>query len=283
MTDSPGEEQPDNPSGHSSDLNTPATEPINPNQDIDNMEVHHHAHHEGKKNWKSYFWEFLMLFLAVFCGFLAEYKLEHTLEHQRAKEYAIALVQDLQNDTTAINIQLKTGGIYIANTDSLLSLSQTKLEGRNAAEFSFYTRFLYWTAPLPWNRTTFEQVKSSGNLRYFTNFQLLNKLMKYEAIVNSVEGEFSNHQTRGNMLLQLINEVIDPQFHHDLSKYQLLLLDTLSVRTKEGYFAVETASLENKRVEIREMVNMAVVQQRNLRFNETRLLHAKELASELIK
>jgi hypothetical protein len=127
MKDSPGEAQQDSPPENSSDLVTPATEPINPNQDIDNMEVHHHAHHEGKKNWKSYFWEFLMLFLAVFCSFLAEYKLEHTLEHQRAKEYAIALVQDLQNDTTAINIQLKTGGIYIANTDSLLRLSQTKL------------------------------------------------------------------------------------------------------------------------------------------------------------
>ena len=42
---------------------------INPNQETQNMEVHHHAHHEGKKNWKSYIWEFLMLFLAVFCGF----------------------------------------------------------------------------------------------------------------------------------------------------------------------------------------------------------------------
>jgi hypothetical protein len=52
--------------------------------------------------------------------------------------------------------------------------------------------------------------------------------------------------------------------------------------SKEGYFGVETASLENKRVEIRELLNMAIVQQRNLRFNETRLLRAKDLATELI-
>lgn len=49
------------------------TETINPNQEFENMEVHHHAqdpatpHH--KKKWESYFWEFLMLFLAVICGF----------------------------------------------------------------------------------------------------------------------------------------------------------------------------------------------------------------------
>ena len=106
--------------------------------------------------------------------------------------------------------------------------------------------------------------------------------MKYEAIVNSVEGEFSNHQTRGNMLLNLIDEVLDPQLHHDLSKYQLLLLDTLSAKAKEEYFSIETPSLETRRVEIRELLNMAVVQQRNLRFNEIRLMRAKDLATELI-
>ena len=247
------------------------------------MEVHHHTHPgHHKKKWTDYFWEFLMLFLAVFCGFMAENIREHKIEHLRAKEFAKSLVQDLQNDTIAINTQKKTAGIYIVITDSLLRLSQTPLEGRHAAEFSFFTRFLYWTAPLSWNRTTFEQVKNSGSLRYFRNFQLLGKLMKYVALVNEIEGEFSNHQTRGNMLLKLINEIIDPQLHHDLSKHQLLSLDTMSRETREGYFTVETATLENKRIEIRELLNMAVVQQRNLRYNETRLLRAKVLANELI-
>jgi hypothetical protein len=249
------------------------------------MEVHAHTHSASggaRKKWTHYFWEFLMLFLAVFCGFLAENIREHKVEHLRAKEFAKSLVEDFQNDTIEITTQKKRSGIYIAITDSLLKLSKTKLEGRNAAEFSFYTRFMYWTAPLLWNRTTFEQVKNSGSLRYFRNFQLLEKLMKYDAMVNGIEGEFSNHQTRGNMLLKLINEIIDPQLHHDLSKHQLLSLDTMSRETKENYFNVETASLENKRVEIRELLNMAVVQQRNLQFNDTRLLRAKELASELI-
>ena len=245
------------------------------------MEVHAHTHTPRKK-WIHYFWEFFMLFLAVTLGFLVENQREHYVEHVRAKEFAKSLMQDLQNDTTAINVQKKSAEIFISITDNLLNLSKTKLEGRNAAEFSFYTRFLYWTAPLSWNRTTFEQVKNSGSLRYFRNLQLLGKLMKYDALVNEIEGEFSNHQTRGNMLLKLINEIIDPQLHHDLSKHQLLSLDTMSKKTKEDYFIVETASMENKRIEIRELLNMAVVQQRNLRYNDTRLLRAKVLANELI-
>lgn len=79
MADNTEEETIDNSTNTQSEnlpneiITTSETETINPIQETENMEVHHHAHHEhGKKNWKSYFWEFLMLFLAVFCGFLAE-------------------------------------------------------------------------------------------------------------------------------------------------------------------------------------------------------------------
>jgi hypothetical protein len=246
------------------------------------MEVHAHSH-TARKKWTHYLWEFLMLFLAVFCGFLAENLREHNAEHLRAKEFAKSLVQDLQNDTTAINIQKKSSGIFIAITDSLLECGKKSLEGRNAAEFSFYTRFMYWTVPLSWNRATFEQIKNSGSLRYFKNYQLLEKLMKYEGLVNEIEGEYNNHQTRGNMLLKQINEIIDPWYHHDISKYRLLSLDTMSTETREYYFSDKTKSLESKRDKILEMLNMIVVQQRNLKYNiDTRLQPAKELANELI-
>ena len=246
------------------------------------MDVHAHTHTERKK-FKHYLWEFLMLFLAVFCGFLAENLREHNVEHLRAKEFAKSLVQDLQNDTTAIHVQKKSGGIYIAITDSLLKLGKTRLEGRNAAEFSFYTRFMYWTVPISWNRATFEQIKNSSSLRYFRNYQLLEKLMNYDALVNETQAEFSNHQTRGNILLTLINEIIEPGLHHDLSKYFLISLDTMSKKTMENCFFINTASLENKRKEISEMLNMIVVQQRNLRFgNDGPLLRAEELAIKLM-
>jgi len=106
--------------------------------------------------------------------------------------------------------------------------------------------------------------------------------MKYDALVNEIEGEFNNHQTRGNMLLNPINKIIEPGYHHNISKYLLLSLDTMSKETRENCFAVKTEPLENKRGEIKEMLNMIVVQQRNIRFNEGRLQRAEELAIVLI-
>ena len=112
------------------------------------MEVHHHAHTDRKK-WTHYFWEFLMLFLAVFCGFLAENIREHKIEQHRAKDFAKSLVQDLQNDTTAINVQNKSSEIYISIADSLLRLSQSKLEGQPAAKFSFIPGLCTGQYPFP--------------------------------------------------------------------------------------------------------------------------------------
>ncbi len=247
------------------------------------MEVHKHPEHvTHKKKFGEYLLEFFMLFLAVFLGFIAENIREHIVEHDRAKEYAVSLVQDLQNDTTAIDNQVRFSKTYIAITDTLLNLSKERLESRNAAKFSFYTRFMYWTVPLAWNRATFEQIKNSGSLRYFKNYQLLKKLMNYDGLVNAIEGEYNNHRTRGNMLLTQIDDIMDPVIHHDLSNYVLLSLDTLPEQTKENFFSAKTESLEPKRKEITEMLNMTVVQQRNLRLNIKRLQEAWGLASELI-
>lgn len=263
--------------------NISAAETVTIKHETKNMEVHKHPHHvTHKKNWGEYLLEFFMIFLAVFLGFVAENIREHISEHNRSREYAISLVQDLQNDTISINVQKKSAGIYIAIADSLLYLSKRPLEGRNAAGFSFYTRFMYWTVPLSWNRATFEQIKNSGSLRYFKNYQLLEKLMEYEGLVNEIEGEFRNHQTRGNMLSNLINKILDPGIHHELSKYMLLEIDNMSSETRKNFFSSEIESLEIERNEIREMLNMVVVQQRNLRFNDARLQQAKELANELI-
>ena len=224
-----------------------------------------------------------MLFLAVFCGFMAENIREHKIEQDRAKEFTKSLVQDLQNDTAAITTEKSSATIYIAVVDSLLRLSKTPLEGRHAADFSFYTRFTYWTVPVSWSRNTFEQIKNSGSLRYFKNGQLLKKMLEYDGIVNEINLESNANSIRGNMLLPLINSIIEPVLHHELSKHFLVSLDTMSNETRENFFSYNTGSLENKREKVKELLNMVVVQQRNFQFKiNTRWQQAQALATELI-
>jgi hypothetical protein len=246
------------------------------------MEVHHPHNPTHKKKWSEYIIEFVLLFLAVFLGFIAENIREHVGEQKRAKEFSASLVRDLQSDTIAINNQIKTARFYIAVSDSLLQLSKTKLDGRNAAQVSFYSRFAYWTQPISWNRSTFEQIKNSGSLRYFTNVDLMKKLLEYNAIVNTINSEVENNKIRGNMLLTSLNSIIDPLLHQDLSQYFLATLDTMSTKTKESFFSYKTGSLENKREKIMEMLNMVIVNQRNHQAQVDDLGQASLLAAELI-
>ena len=223
-----------------------------------------------------------MLFLAVFCGFMAENLREHKVEHIRAKEFASSLVNDLNGDTAALSYYKRSADRYMSICDTLLNLNDTRLEGINATRFLFYTRFIYWTAGVSWNRTTFEQIKNSGSLRYFKH-QLLEKLMKYDATINDIEREFFNHETRGNMLINSINKISEPRFHQNVSNLFLWSLDTISKETMQSYLSVKTPSLESKRDQIQEMLNMLVIQQRNLRLGSQKLQEAEKLAGELIR
>ena len=107
--------------------------------------------------------------------------------------------------------------------------------------------------------------------------------MKYDAMINQTVGEYENRMIRGNMMLNQINRIINPEFHQDLSAYRISMLDTMSKLTMENIFSRKVESLETKRAVINEMLNMCIVQRRNIvNNNDTRLHPAKELAKELI-
>jgi len=133
------------------------------------MEVHKHPHDvTHKKKWTEYFLEFLMIFLAVTLGFFAETVRENMTEHKRAKEYAASLVKDITADTA----QLRTYRTYFAyaanNVDTLMRLL-TVAEPKEIPSGKLYWYGLWGGAPrffVP-NDATFQQMKSSGSLRYF--------------------------------------------------------------------------------------------------------------------
>jgi hypothetical protein len=149
------------------------------------MEVHAHSH-TSRKKWTHYFWEFLMLFLAVFCGFLAENQREHFVEHKKAKEYAKSLYSDLKNDTTDLNratFHIRTANQMI---DSLFQFETEYSDAKKGGQLYFYMRFANWVYSVDWNKATINQLINSGNLRYFSNPQLVTKISMYNTIASKI-------------------------------------------------------------------------------------------------
>ncbi len=131
------------------------------------MEVHHHPHVE-RKNFKEYFLEFLMIFLAVTMGFFAETIREGITEHQRAKVYAESMIKDIEADTFQLRSYKEYFGYCVNQIDTFMQLLATH-EPKQIPSGKLYWYGLFGAAHknfIP-NDATFQEMKSSGSLRYF--------------------------------------------------------------------------------------------------------------------
>jgi len=147
------------------------------------MEVHAHSHSHGKKNWRSYFWEFMMLFLAVFAGFLAEYQLEHKIEKERAKQYLQSMLLDVRTNIVNLDSLIQQDDLYVNIYDTLVNWL---LQDSASIDRAAYARKMgaVWMRNFLVRKETYEQMKSSGSLRYVGNIEFLTKMMEYERITN---------------------------------------------------------------------------------------------------
>lgn len=146
------------------------------------MEVHHHAH-TARKKWTHYLWEFLMLFLAVFCGFLAEYQLEHKIEKERAEKYLQSMLLDVRTNIKNLDSLTGQNHLLITNHESLLKWLLQDSATIDRSAFS-KTMGASWMRNFLVRKETYEQMKSSGSLRYAGNIEFLKKMMDYERITN---------------------------------------------------------------------------------------------------
>jgi hypothetical protein len=146
------------------------------------MEVHHHSH-TSRKKWTNYLWEFVMLFLAVFCGFLAEYQLEHKIEKERAEKYLQSMLLDVRTNIKNLDSLLAQDQIIIDNHDSLVNwlLQDSAMIDRGAFAKKMGA---VWVRNFLVRKETYEQMRSSGSLRYVGNIAFLTKMMEYERITN---------------------------------------------------------------------------------------------------
>jgi hypothetical protein len=187
------------------------------------MEVHQHTHTPRKK-WTHYFWEFFMLFLAVTAGFFVENQREHFIEHQREKVYIRSLFEDLKKDTAGIRSLAVMRTEVCGMIDSLILLL------KNKSREAFSSRIYYLARKIPYsegrfifNSKTFDQLKSSGNLRLIRNLQILDMISDYyyDADNSSIRGPLDmNFENRRELYLSLHKLFDAGKFHQ--------MMDTIS-------------------------------------------------------
>jgi hypothetical protein len=144
------------------------------------MEVHAHTHSDRKK-WTHYLWEFLMLFLAVFAGFLAENKREHIVEKRRAHQFLQSMLLDVQDNMKHLDSLITQDRMIIANHDSLVNWLLADSTTIDRAAFAKKMGAV-WIRNFFLRKETYEQMKSSGSLRYVGNIDFIRKMMTYDIV-----------------------------------------------------------------------------------------------------
>jgi hypothetical protein len=177
--DDPTNTQSENPSGEI--ILTTNTDPTSQIQATANMEVHKHPHHvTHKKKWTEYLLEFLMLFLAVFLGFIAENQREHYVEHQREKKFASRLLSDLQQDSLFFETRIKLLEERRKAHEKFMKIMTNPAGATDSAVNRGFVEILLRNGPgSDFTTATYNQMKTSGSLRYIDNDNLTTSLQRY--------------------------------------------------------------------------------------------------------
>jgi hypothetical protein len=146
------------------------------------MEVHHHAH--APKKLREYLTEFFMLFLAVTLGFLAENIREHYIEQERAHELLESFMHDVsQNIILMDSLTTSNSKMIMKNDSAVLYLLENDLVDLD----SFYNLLPVTSYRYLNNNETYDQMKSSGSLRYIKDTTLLRKIIAYNNASKAAE------------------------------------------------------------------------------------------------
>lgn len=150
------------------------------------METHAHHQHKTPKKWTHYFFDFFMLFLAVFAGFLAENFRERIVERERAHQFLQGMLLDVRTNIKNLDSLMLQNRVIIANHDSLLNWLLADSSTIDRAAFSKKMGAV-WIRNFLVRKETYEQMRSSGSLRYAGDIEFLKKMMDYERVTNFAE------------------------------------------------------------------------------------------------
>ncbi len=147
------------------------------------MEVHHHSHHP--KKWKEYITEFLMLFLAVSMGFIAENLREKHVENERSEELMQAFIMDVKENQKQLDSLIINNKRISYYYESLAFKHGFSKKPINLKELT--VNMDLWMYRFQNKKTIFDQMKSTGALRYIQDKEILNSVLRYEENASMVE------------------------------------------------------------------------------------------------
>ena len=183
------------------------------------MEVHHHPKME-KKNFKEYFLEFIMIFLAVTLGFLAESLRENVTDNEKEKQYIEGMLQNLKDDTAAMNNVLQENKLKVEKLKYTMSFSLKDLSDQKIRkEFYRSCNYIGYYSVFRSNDATMLQLKNSGGLRLIKKKNVADSIAAYDNVVKIISAAETFYANTTDYGIKAVREVLDFSIGYDSSYY----------------------------------------------------------------
>jgi hypothetical protein len=167
------------------------------------MEVHHHPDlHHNKRRFTEYFLEFLMIFLAVTMGFFAESIREHYTEKTNTREYLESYRDELLQQQKIFANYKRIFQKKVVVCDTVKNIFYNHEENK---KIDVLERLMVPALILidpPFNTSSYDQIVSSGALRYINNINLRDSMAAYKGLIETTRN-YNNH-----LLQSIINNTL---------------------------------------------------------------------------
>ena len=199
-----------------------------------------------------------MLFLAVFLGFVAENFREDFAEKQQAVELAKSFYEELKNDSVAIaakiqgRIKKETAILYMVDFFRDSSLTSTS----KALSLNFVQAMTVRTPIIFTPRTVvFEQLKSSGSLRYFKNKELQKMIGDLSVAIDYIAArqEYENNIFYSHIEPLMVKHM-DFTFQRKLFKDELVFERLAEYEGNDEYIPFKLSQIE--KIDRQGIINM---------------------------
>jgi hypothetical protein len=137
---------------------------------------------------------------------------EERIEQQRIREYAQALISDLERDIVMVSSITRQMQFTLDRVDTLSAYARRQeLDQLSNLDLYFLTSGAGYR-PYAWNRAAVEQLKSSGSLRKIKNSDLANRITAYDSLTHHLDEDYIFDRDLILDALNVADEVIDSSY-----------------------------------------------------------------------
>ena len=186
---------------------------------------------------------------------------EGRIEQIQIKEYAQALVIDLERDIAMVEPITRQMQRTLEVIDTLGTYTRGKsLDQVNNLDLHYLVSITGYR-PYEWNRAAVEQLKSSGALRNIKNANLVMKITAYYSLTHHLDDDYIIDRELWIEAMKLADEVVDSNYPFDeqamavISKLSRKPIAVPATRLHEFYKDTELRLLTDDMNKVRVMVN----------------------------